>query len=573
MIASWMLYVIAFTALYGAGAWVIERGNAIARRPRRGGWAVVLMFSAFTAGITLLEMRDDLEMPVAPERILLTLPGAVEPSLASGATASPSPVLAVEPTRELRHWVRPRVGVPVESPVAAFDRPLLIGWAALSMVMVVVLFASMLRMVRARRWWERADVDGTPVLVSDKVGPAVVGMFPGQIVLPRWMLDAPLTQRRLVIAHERAHLEARDSRALFFGTLALTLMPWNVAYWWIVRRQRLAVEADCDARVLAQHPDQRAYGDLLLDMSERAIAHTVPVTALAESRWMLEHRLEAIGSRSPSHAALRRNAYFAAGLMIVLVACAAPRPTPIGADSGPRFELASSNVPGPGQPPSVSINCLLGPSCWAFNRTFRGIYTSVPASVTSKKTSAIGYRWNGVRVPVTAGGLPVSRYWTTKSVAECGRSTPIEGGWKPWGATSGAASTGDFPGAHAAMRRAIGVPLPKAEMEREDALIKARLIEETRIAYPDVFNGRDRALHLVAFLFDPTGRLIDRITCMRPPVVEGEYMSPAPLIHAIFPQNDSRLSASGARAISVRAQEFAPGNRIDVIAVWGVVER
>ena len=45
-------------------------------------------------------------------------------------------------------------------------------------------------------------------------------------------------------------------------------MPWNLALWWHLRRLRLAVEMDCDSRVVGALGDARAYGELLLKVAQ-----------------------------------------------------------------------------------------------------------------------------------------------------------------------------------------------------------------------------------------------------------------------------------------------------------------
>ena len=40
-------------------------------------------------------------------------------------------------------------------------------------------------------------------------------------------------------------------------------MPWNLALWWQLRRLRLAVEMDCDNRVVAALGDPNPYGCFL----------------------------------------------------------------------------------------------------------------------------------------------------------------------------------------------------------------------------------------------------------------------------------------------------------------------
>ena len=68
---------------------------------------------------------------------------------------------------------------------------------------------------------------------------------------------------------------------LALAQLALLVMPWNLALWWQIRRLRVAVELDCDARVL-RSGDVRFYGDLLLDVARPRQARLIGVTAFAE---------------------------------------------------------------------------------------------------------------------------------------------------------------------------------------------------------------------------------------------------------------------------------------------------
>ena len=78
---------------------------------------------------------------------------------------------------------------------------------------------------------------------------------------------------------------------------ALIAMPWNVALWWQLMRLRVAVELDCDARVL-RDADARSYGDLLLEVARpRRRLALMGATAFAERASQLERRIRAIGRR------------------------------------------------------------------------------------------------------------------------------------------------------------------------------------------------------------------------------------------------------------------------------------
>jgi TonB family protein len=142
-------------------------------------------------------------------------------------------------------------------------------WIAMSAAMIAWLLIGMVHWRRARRTWHRMDVDGIEVDVSHSTGPAVLGFFSHRIVLPEWVASMVDAHRRLVIAHESAHIDANDPERLAFGIAALIAMPWNPALWLCVARLRRAIELDCDARVLRRFPDAKEYGHVLLEVATR----------------------------------------------------------------------------------------------------------------------------------------------------------------------------------------------------------------------------------------------------------------------------------------------------------------
>ena len=88
------------------------------------------------------------------------------------------------------------------------------------------------------------------------------------MLVPQWVLALPGPQRQYVVRHEEEHRRAHDARLLFVASLPLILMPWNLAVWWQLRRLCLAVEMDCDNRVVAALGDATAYGELLLKVAQ-----------------------------------------------------------------------------------------------------------------------------------------------------------------------------------------------------------------------------------------------------------------------------------------------------------------
>jgi bla regulator protein BlaR1 len=113
-------------------------------------------------------------------------------------------------------------------------------------------------------------IDGVPIVITDAAGPATVGVLRSRVLVPRWVLGLPSPQRKYVLRHEDEHRRAHDARLLFAASLPLILAPWNLALWWELRRLCLAVEMDCDNRVVAALGNPNAYGELLLKVAQAA---------------------------------------------------------------------------------------------------------------------------------------------------------------------------------------------------------------------------------------------------------------------------------------------------------------
>src|SRR5437660_6441415 len=206
------------------------------------------------------------------------------------------------------------------------DAALAWAWGLSSAALLLSLGTAALRLAALRREWRGATVDGRGVLVSDNVGPAVAGLWRPRVVLPDWALQLGERERRLMLAHEDEHIRARDPWLLAGAAAALLLAPWNPVVWWQVRRLRLAVEMDCDARVLVRDGDAPAYGELLLRVGQRRARLPLGAPALGEPVSFLGRRIRRMVTALPRW----RWAVAAAGGLIavaaVIAACEAPRP-------------------------------------------------------------------------------------------------------------------------------------------------------------------------------------------------------------------------------------------------------
>jgi beta-lactamase regulating signal transducer with metallopeptidase domain len=206
-------------------------------------------------------------------------------------------------------------------------------WLLASVGLLVWSLASMLRVAGAIRlsWRGRENgndatlVDGVPVLITERMGPATVGLWRSRVLVPRWVLAMPPDQRRYVIRHEEEHRRAHDARLLFALSLNLILLPWSVALWWQLRRLHLAVEMDCDTRVVKSFGDASAYGALLLKVAETASRGPRLQPALLGGMGMLERRLTMLLAPTPVRQ-VQRVLLPALALGLVLLVLSLPHP-------------------------------------------------------------------------------------------------------------------------------------------------------------------------------------------------------------------------------------------------------
>jgi TonB-dependent SusC/RagA subfamily outer membrane receptor len=167
------------------------------------------------------------------------------------------------------------------------------------------------------------------VFVCGTAGPAVYGVRSPRIVVPTWLLHRSPEEQQLVLTHEQAHITARDPMLLMSACAAAALVPWNPCMWYLLNRLRLAIELDCDTRVLQSGASARRYGALLIDLS--AAATPAPLltgaTAFSHHTSHLERRLRRMTDRPVAHITTRRFASLSLGALAFIAACGAELPT------------------------------------------------------------------------------------------------------------------------------------------------------------------------------------------------------------------------------------------------------
>ncbi len=303
MIALWISYTVLISVLLSGAALGLEKALRLYGRSARWVWAGVIAGGLATP-VAIFSLHL---LPNGPASV------AVVPEPPSvGAILLDPLVMAFTPPASL---------------LEQLDGPLMILWAAMTLVLLLLVTGGALRLARQRKGWTRRPLDGDRVLISADFGPAVVGLRHPEIVLPEWTLGMAPEDLHLVMLHEREHQQAGDTQLLTAGLLSVLLMPWNLALWWQLRRLRGAVEVDCDARVLRSGVSGPEYGALLLRMGERISGMGLAVAALTEPKSLLEGRIRMITEEKPRGRLVR--AAVALGLTATVLAVACETPTPL----------------------------------------------------------------------------------------------------------------------------------------------------------------------------------------------------------------------------------------------------
>jgi len=332
MITAWMIFGIAVGALVAIATVGTEQLLRVAGRPTRWLWVAALVL---TTGATLLA---PLRGPSEPLRtgVRLTL------STSDAALSSAPPG---------RHWSFHALTATVEQTIISIahatprtaERGLGILWLALSGATLLVFLIVYARFHRARLRWPRAELSGSTVRLAPHAGPAVIGLAGAEIVVPHWLLRRSGDEQRLVIAHEREHLRAGDPWLLAAGCCCAVLLPWHAAVWWSLARLRLAVELDCDRRVLAGDVNTQSYGSLLIELASRGSSLHAGALALADTPSQLERRLLAMTARPGGLDRVRASVLGAIAIVAVgalVVACDSRLPTSAEVD---RMDVASAS--------------------------------------------------------------------------------------------------------------------------------------------------------------------------------------------------------------------------------------
>lgn len=304
MIAAWMFYAAVIAGLTGGAALAGEGLLRAHRRPARWVWTASALASVLWA-LRLVVPADWLPWGVAEAQEL-------------APAAPPAWALALDPLT---------VPIASDSLLQRLDGPLTVLWILVSGVLLLSGVALLLRTARLRRAWEGREEAGRAYFLSDDCGPAVVGVFKPAIVLPRWCRTMEARALALILDHEEEHRRAGDLPLILAAAVLAILFPWNLPLWWHFRRLRLAVEADCDLRVLKKNPESiREYLGLLLEVGRRPSLRGAAATMLSENDGTLERRIKIMTTPKPTHPLRQGLLLGSAAAFLVVLACGAPEP-------------------------------------------------------------------------------------------------------------------------------------------------------------------------------------------------------------------------------------------------------
>lgn len=319
MVLTWCLYAVLVALLATGAAAAAERLLVLYDRPARWVWLVAMGISVGMplAYLIAISGGGPPPGPMVPADVpIIELRGLSVPGAPAGASPTPADVLAAA-----MPWI----------------------WGLSSLALAAWLVRSKIRLRRSEAGWRPASTAfacDEPVYRAETFGPAVVGFARPRIVLPDWVVEMDEERRQLVMLHEREHLRCRDPALVLVGWGFLVGVPWLLPLWWQFHRLRMAIEKDCDRRVVSRTGDARRYGRLLLEAEALSGGFAAPLVASGES--FLGDRIRSLVEATPPYRNLR--AVCAAALMSTALLLAGMVPPPGSAAAMTGVEAAEAHV-------------------------------------------------------------------------------------------------------------------------------------------------------------------------------------------------------------------------------------
>jgi beta-lactamase regulating signal transducer with metallopeptidase domain/outer membrane biosynthesis protein TonB len=325
----WIAWTALISALIAIAAAAVVRVAAYLNAPRRFVWMIALIASAIVPLIFSLRTAPAIASSIEPAgRLIETMPtnAPLSRRAADEPPITPSPRVSAGIDRRIG-WREAITNLATNARFA--DAWIMRAWALTSLIVFLAFVRATVVLRRHRSQWRDLEIEGARVLVARDAGPAVVGFVRPRIVIPEWALSIERATRDLLLRHELEHIRAGDSRALLAAEVLLICAPWNAALWWMARQLRLAIEIDCDARVIRARGRTREYALVLLAVGERH-ASAIPLAAsLSEPRSNLEARIDAMTAPRPGRPVVASLPMVSLAAAVIATSAWVPRPMPL----------------------------------------------------------------------------------------------------------------------------------------------------------------------------------------------------------------------------------------------------
>ena len=203
------------------------------------------------------------------------------------------------------------------------------------------------------------------------VTPMTVGALAPAIVLPPDWATWNEADLSAVLAHEEEHVRRRDPLVVVIALVNRAIFWFHPLAWWLPRTIAQLSEQACDAMVISRGHDSDVYAECLLRFARRVTDSGGRITPLATAMpgTGLQERLGMLARPSATHPSRARLACAGAACAVLVVVCAAARPT----------AAPVQNVPSPGG----------GQAAWSVYSTyhFDVFYNGLPVDRVSEAAS------------------------------------------------------------------------------------------------------------------------------------------------------------------------------------------
>jgi beta-lactamase regulating signal transducer with metallopeptidase domain len=301
---------------------LLARSSAATRRTVLvGAFAIVLALPIATAVLPALHLRGE-TVPDTQALVAASAPDTVVEARPTSAVTVTEPVAQTAPAAD----------APGETTAAVSPLALVVAlWALGAFVVLARLGVGLVRvrrLVRSARFVETLDIGGRPVEVriNDAIEtPAVTGLIVPVVLLPHGAETWTAERRRIVLAHELAHVASHDCLASVIAQLAVAMHWFDPLVWIVARRLRIERELAADDQVLEHGVLASSYAEHLLALASHGDHTPTGALAMAESS-QVSLRIRALlapHTRTPLGRA--RFALLGAGVALAaFVACATP---------------------------------------------------------------------------------------------------------------------------------------------------------------------------------------------------------------------------------------------------------